>query len=116
MHVDGEPRRAVADGGVAQARVDDGGITDPAEDPFAVRSEDEPRTKRAKRESIDVAFLEQPGVYEVHSASDSRYEVDVLEETCTCPDTADRCKHLRRVDIEIREGLVPRPDGKLPDA
>ncbi|MFC6977126.1 SWIM zinc finger family protein [Halomicroarcula sp. GCM10025709] len=116
MHVDGEPRRAVADGGVAQARVDDGGVTDPAEDLFAVHSEDDPRTKRAKRESIDVAFLEQPGVYEVHSASDSRYEVDVLEETCTCPDTADRCKHLRRVDIEIREGLVPRPDGKLPDA
>jgi len=51
----------------------------------------------------------------VHSASDSVYEVDVLAETCSCPDRAERCKHLRRVDIEIREGLVPRPDGRLPD-
>ena len=106
LHVDGEPRQAVADGGV----------TAPATDPFAVHSEDEPRTKRAKQEDIDVSFLAKPGRYEVHSASDSRYEVDVLEETCSCPDVAERCKHLRRVDIEINAERVPRPDGKLPDA
>ncbi|NLV05910.1 hypothetical protein GOC83_07130 [Haloarcula rubripromontorii] len=116
LHVDGEPRKAVPDGGVMQVRFDNGGVTDPEADPFAVHSEDEPRTKRAKQEDIDVSFLAKPGRYEVHSASDSRYEVDVLEETCSCPDVAERCKHLRRVDIEINAERVPRPDGKLPDA
>jgi hypothetical protein len=116
MHVDGEPRKAVADGGVMQVRFNDGGVTDPKEDPLAVTSEDEPRTKRAKREDMDVSFLAKPGRYEVHSASESRYEVDVLEETCSCPDIAERCKHRRRVEIEIEAKRVPRPDGKLPDA
>ncbi|GGM51978.1 SWIM zinc finger family protein [Haloarcula argentinensis] len=116
LHVDGEPRKAVADGGVMQVRFNDGGVTDPKEDPLAVTSEDEPRTKRAKREDMDASFLAKPGRYEVHSASDSRYEVDVLEETCSCPDTAERCKHRRRVEIEIEAKRVPRPDGKLPDA
>jgi hypothetical protein len=101
-----------ADGGSTQVRtVDD--VAD-ATDPFAVSEDTEPRTKRAKTENMDVSFLAKPGRYEVHSASDSYYEVDVLEETCTCPDRAERCKHLRRVDLEIRAGLVPRPDGRLP--
>ncbi|AJF28031.1 hypothetical protein SG26_19985 (plasmid) [Haloarcula sp. CBA1115] len=116
MHVDGEPRKAVADGGVMQVRFNDGGVTDPKGDPLAVTSEDAPRTKRAKQEDIDVSFLAKPGRYEIHSASGSRYEVDVLEETCSCPDTAERCKHRRRVEIEIEAKRVPRPDGKLPDA
>lgn len=116
LHVDGEPRKAVADGGVMQVRFNDGGVTDPKEDPLAVTSEDEPRTKRAKREDMDISFLAKPGRYEVHSASGSRYEVDVLEETCSCPDIAERCKHRRRVEIEIEAKRVPRPDGKLPDA
>ena len=114
-HVDG-PRFSATDGGVAQARFDDGELTDPKEDPFAVHSDDEPRTRRAKREDMDVSFLAKPGRYEVHSASDSLYEVDVIAETCRCPDTAEQCKHFRRVDIEICEGLVPRPDGRLPNA
>jgi len=114
-HVDGTPRFSATDGGVAQARFDDGELTDPENDPFAVHSDDEPRTRRAKREDMDVSFLAKPGRYEVHSASDSVYEIDVIAETCSCPDTAQRCKHFRRVDIEIREGLVPRPDGRLPD-
>ncbi len=115
-HVDGDPRFSATDGGVAQTRFDEGEVTDPEDDPFAVHSDDEDRTKRAKREDIDVSFLAKPGRYEVHSASDSVYGVDVLAETCSCPDTVQRCKHLRRVDIEIRNELVPRPDGKLPDA
>jgi len=110
QHVDDEPHFSATDGGVAQTRFDDGEVTDPEADPFAVHSEDEARTKRAKREDMDVSFLAKPGRYEVHSASDSVYEVDVLAETCSCPDYAERCKHLRRVDIEIHEGLVPRPD------
>ena len=115
-HVDGEPRFSATDGGVAQARFDDGEVTDPEDDPFAVHSDDEDRTKRAKRENMDISFLKKPGRYEVHSASGSVYEADVLAESCSCPDIAERCKHLRRVDIEIRAGLVPRPDGRLPDA
>ena len=48
------------------------------------------------------------------------YEVDVASETCTCPDFSKRdpsggCKHLRRTDLEIRSGNVPRPDGRLPE-
>jgi len=114
-HVDGEVRFSATDGGIAQTRFDDGGVTDPKDDPFAVHSDDEPRTKRAKREDMDVSLLEKPGRYEVHSASGSVYETDVLAESCSCPDIAEWCKHLRRVDIEIWEGLVPRPDGRLPD-
>ncbi len=115
-YVDGDVRFLTTDGGVAQARFDDGEVIDPEEDPLAVHNNDEPRTRRAKREEMDVSFLAKPGRYEVHSASDSVYEVDVLAKTCSCPDTVERCKHFRRVDIEIRAGLVPRPDGKLPDA
>ena len=116
LHVDADPTRAVPDGGVAQATTDEGSITQSASGPLAIKPADDPRTKRAKREAIDVSFLQKPGRYEVQSASDSVYEVDVLEETCSCPDDASRCKHLRRVGIEIRAELVPRPDGRLPDA
>jgi len=46
-------------------------------------------------------------------------DVDVIGESCTCPDWQQRspaggCKHLRRVDHEIKRGRVPRPDGRLP--
>jgi hypothetical protein len=53
---------------------------------------------------------------------DGRYLVDVENRTyvvnaeraaCTCPDSAirgARCKHVRRVAIEIDAGLVPAPD------
>ncbi|WP_246989782.1 hypothetical protein [Halorientalis marina] len=115
----------VPDGGIIQARIADGTVPDPADDPFAVADDDKPRTKRAKREEMDVSFHQKPGVYEVHSASGSYYEVDVIAETCTCPDfkqtcsdpdtPIDKCKHLRRVALEIEAGTVPRPDGKLPD-
>lgn len=102
-----------ADGGSTHMQMVDGDGTNTT-DPFAIPEDAEPRTERAKSENMDVSFLAKPGQYEVHSASDSYYDVDVLEETCTCPDRADRCKHLRRVDLEIEAGLVPRPDGRLP--
>jgi hypothetical protein len=41
------------------------------------------------------------------------YVVDLEARTCTCPDHAirgARCKHLRRVAIEVTERLVPAPD------
>lgn len=76
------------------------------------------REGRAQTQEMDVALLRQGGIYEVRSASGSVYDVDVLQRTCTCPDNppSSGCKHYRRVRTDIRAGLVPRPDGKLPDA
>jgi hypothetical protein len=67
---------------------------------------------------MDVALV-RVGVYAVHAASGSQYEVDVIEKSCTCPDWQEAeppggCKHMRRVNLEIRAGRVPRPDGRLP--
>lgn len=41
------------------------------------------------------------------------YVVDLDDGTCTCPDHAirgARCKHLRRVAVEVTAGRVPAPD------
>lgn len=83
------------------------------------RADLEPRTRRAVDEAMAVSLLEKGGRYEVQSASGSWYEVDVISESCTCPDWQQRtpeggCKHMRRVDHEIKQGRVPRPDGRLP--
>ena len=83
------------------------------------QEDSDPRTERARTEEMDVSLLRKGGVYEVESASGNTYEVDVASKTCTCPDFTKRqpsggCKHLRRVDIEIRSRSVPRPDGRLP--
>ena len=80
----------------------------------------DPRTRRAIEEEMDILFL-GIGTYVVYSESGRRYEVDVFENSCTCPDgecstTPDPCKHLRRVDLEIDAGTVPRPDGRIPDS
>ena len=80
----------------------------------------EPRTKRARTEEMDVSLLQKGGLYEVQSESGNIYEVDIASETCTCPDFTKRnpsggCKHLRRADLEVRSGNVPRPDGRLPE-
>ncbi len=88
------------------------------EDPC--QEELEPRTKRARTEEMDVSLLQKGGVYEVQSESGNIYEVDIASKTCTCPDFTKRnpsggCKHLRRADLEIRSGNVPRPDGRLPE-
>ncbi|MFC4540487.1 hypothetical protein ACFO5R_00935 [Halosolutus amylolyticus] len=77
---------------------------------------DEPRTRRALTENMDVRFGQRGPVYDVFSESGSTYVVDVEKETCTCPDFEQRqpdggCKHLRRVDLEIRTGLISAPDG-----
>lgn len=83
------------------------------------QEDSDPRTERARTEEMDVSLLRKGGMCEVESASGNTYEVDVASKTCTCPDFTKRqpsggCKHLRRVDIEIRSGSVPRPDGRLP--
>ncbi len=113
VDVENEPD-TVADGGVVPATVDDERSSGEAGNLFVASADDEPRTERAKTEDMDVSLLEKGGIYEVHSASDRYYDVDVVSGECSCPDTADRCKHLRRVDLEIKGGLVPRPDGRLP--
>jgi hypothetical protein len=65
---------------------------------------------------MDVRFASVGPTYEVVSGSGNTYMVDVEAEACTCPDCERRqptggCKHLRRVDLEIRTGITPAPDG-----
>ena len=69
---------------------------------------------------MNVALLHRGGCYEVDSASGHTYEVDLLNETCSCPDhqnpdTPTPCKHIQRVQLELDAGRVPRPDGRLPE-
>ncbi|MDQ2055896.1 hypothetical protein [Halobellus sp. H-GB7] len=69
---------------------------------------------------MDVALVHRGGCYEVDSASGNTYEVDLLEETCTCPDhrnpeTPTPCKHVQRIQLELDAGRIPRPDGRLPE-
>jgi len=91
-----------------------------SEEPRTDDTELDPRTRRAREEDMDVSLLAKGGVYEVHSQSGNIYEADVVSSSCTCPDWQDRkpeggCKHLRRVDVEIKAGAAPRPDGHLPE-
>ena len=67
---------------------------------------------------MDIVFVGD-GAYVVHSESGYRYRVDVFKGSCSCPDwqkpsTPVRCKHMRRVELEIDARTVPRPDGRLP--
>jgi hypothetical protein len=104
--------------GPAEAVAPDGGRTDDVRDRLVVdenpQSQDdlEPRTKRAVEEAMDFSLLSKGGRYEVQSASGNRYEVDVVDESCTCPDWQPRsseggCKHRRRVDHEVKRGRLP---------
>jgi hypothetical protein len=75
------------------------------------------RLRRARTEDMDVSLL-RVGVYSVFSQSGQTYHVDVFERSCTCPDWSKNepkggCKHMRRVDLDIDAGVVPRPDGRL---
>lgn len=77
------------------------------------------RARRAREENMDIVLRRYGGIYDVRSESGTTYQVDVLEQTCTCPDSQQTdppggCKHLRRVETDIQAGRVPRPDGKLP--
>lgn len=75
------------------------------------------RSVRAWVEEMAVTPLGE-GRYRVDSQSGNSYVVDLPESDCTCPDRevrGERCKHIRRVAIEINEGEVP-PPGKRRDA
>ncbi|KAB1198935.1 MULTISPECIES: SWIM zinc finger family protein [Haloferax] len=68
------------------------------------------RARRARVEPMAVRPL-RDGRYVVETEGGT-YVVDVEARSCTCPDNAirhARCKHLRRVAIEITTGLVPPP-------
>lgn len=69
------------------------------------------RSQRARMERMAVTSL-GGGVYQVESQSGNTYSVDLPGGRCTCPDhnfRGVRCKHLRRVAMEVTEGLVPPP-------
>lgn len=72
----------------------------------------EPRAKRTVTDAMDVSLLSKGRRYEGQSASGNRHEVDIINEPCTGPDWQQcspegDCKHLRRVDHEIKRGPVP---------
>jgi hypothetical protein len=69
------------------------------------------RAARAWTERMAVRTLDGPR-YAVDAESGATYVVDVAAGTCTCPDhriRGERCKHLRRVAIEITGRRVPPP-------
>ncbi|WP_137284321.1 SWIM zinc finger family protein [Halorussus salinisoli] len=69
------------------------------------------RSQRARMERMAVTPL-GGGVYEVEGQSGNAYSVDLPGGRCTCPDhnfRGVRCKHIRRVAMEVNEGLVPPP-------
>ncbi|MGM0591294.1 MAG: SWIM zinc finger family protein [Halobacteriota archaeon] len=71
------------------------------------------RSLRARIEPMAVRPL-RDGRYVVETDGGT-YVVDAEAETCTCPDFSirnARCKHLRRVAIEIDAGEVPPPHMK----
>ncbi|WP_435182147.1 hypothetical protein [Halorussus sp. AFM4] len=121
----GNERNDIAPDGGVVAAISTTSTTGEAVQQLSVGEEElqeksDPRTKRAQTEEMDISLLRKGGVYEVQSASGNTYEVDVASKTCTCPDFTKRqpsggCKHLRRADIEIQSGNVPRPDGRLPE-
>lgn len=74
------------------------------------------RSLRARTEQMSVAAFGTE-LYEVESESGNTYHVNLPAGRCTCPDhgiRGERCKHLRRVAIEVNEGRVP-PPGKVVD-
>lgn len=71
---------------------------------------EEPRTHEALSDDLIVRSTETTGVYDVHEGNGLTQAVDVVAETCTCRDRTRRgayCKHLRRIDLEIRIGTIP---------
>ncbi|WP_425498695.1 SWIM zinc finger family protein [Haloplanus salilacus] len=71
------------------------------------------RARRARVEPMVVRPL-RDGRYAVETdGEDGGYVVDLDGVSCTCPDhrrRGARCKHLRRVALEVTERLVPPPE------
>ena len=71
----------------------------------------EDRSARAWLEPMAVRPLGD-GRYVVESGSGGTYVVDLEAGRCSCPDheiRGARCKHMRRVAIEITAGRLPTP-------
>ncbi|MFB6135150.1 MAG: SWIM zinc finger family protein [Halobacteriaceae archaeon] len=69
------------------------------------------RADRARSEPMAVVPVGD-GCYDVVAADDRVYTVDLPADACTCPDHRHRgvrCKHLRRVALDVVEGRVPAP-------
>ena len=78
----------------------------------------EDRSARAWTEPMAVRPLGD-GRYVVETARDATYVVDIEEARCSCPDheiRGARCKHLRRVAIEITAGRLPTPETQREDS
>lgn len=74
------------------------------------------RTRRALTGAMTVRFAERGPTYAVEGESGNSYVVDIDAETCSCPDQTKGetfCKHLRRVDLEIRADTVPGQGGRF---
>ncbi len=72
----------------------------------------EPRSRRARTEPMAVIGLGD-GYYEVTTAGGTTYLVDLEDGRCSCPDhgfRGVRCKHLRRVALEVARGQSPPPE------
>jgi len=77
----------------------------------------EARSARAWIEAMAVRPVGHGG-YAVESESGATYLVSLPRSDCTCPDhemRGERCKHLRRVAIEVTEGRVPPPGKRRED-
>ena len=90
-------------------------MTHPAHTPASQRQRLPPgeatgRARRARIEPMTVRPLRDRRY--VVETDGGTYVVDLERRSCTCPDHAlrgARCKHLRRVAIEITEGRIPAP-------
>jgi len=74
-------------------------------------SVEDPRTTDAIAE--DMVVHPDDAAYLVQEKSGRTHRVDPVAEACTCPDNRRHrayCKHLRRVDLEVRTGTVPQLD------
>jgi hypothetical protein len=95
-------------------RIDGGGDRTPKEPLAPDLGSMDDRSVRAWTEAMAVAPL-GGGRYTVEGQSGNAYVVDLLAGDCTCPDhtiRGERCKHLRRVAIEVNRGRVA-PPGEL---
>ena len=75
---------------------------------------DDGRSERAKREPMTVRPLRDRRY--VVETDGGTYVVALDAGTCSCPDheiRGERCKHLRRVAIEVTEGNLPAPDERV---
>ncbi|GGL29514.1 hypothetical protein GCM10009037_11520 [Halarchaeum grantii] len=86
--------------------------TTPRLAPLAPDGPTENRADRARSEPMAVVALGD-GRYDVVVRGGAAYTVSLDEGTCTCPDyryRERRCKHRRRVAIDVTERRVPAPD------